>query len=77
MKGDRKMNNIEKIINGLNTKQREAATQTDGKFLVLASAGSGKTAVLTKRVSYLIALGISPWEIVAVTFTKKAANVIR
>ena len=77
MKGDRKMNNLEKIINGLNTKQREAATQTDGKFLVLASAGSGKTAVLTKRVSYLIALGISPWEIVAVTFTKKAANEIR
>lgn len=62
MKGDRKMNNLEKIINGLNTKQREAATQTDGKFLVLASAGSGKTAVLTKRVSYLIALGISPWK---------------
>lgn len=77
MKGDRKMNNLEKIIEGLNKKQREAATQTDGKFLVLASAGSGKTAVLTKRVSYLIALGVSPWEIVAVTFTKKAANEIR
>lgn len=71
------MDKIKKILKGLNERQREAVTQTDGKFLVLASAGSGKTRVLTKRISFLVAMGIRPWEIVAVSFTKKASNEIK
>ena len=71
------MNNIEKLLEGLNPQQRIAVTQTDGKFLVLAGAGSGKTMVLTKRIAFLVSIGVRPWEIVAVSFTKKASNEIK
>ena len=65
------------LLEGLNENQRVVATQINGKFLVLASAGSGKTHCLTKRIQYLISLGVRPWEIVAISFTKKASNEIR
>ena len=71
------MNNIEKLLEGLNPQQRIAVTQTDGKFLVLAGAGSGKTTVLAKRIAFLVSIGVRPWEIVAVSFTKKASNEIK
>ena len=63
-----------KIFKDLNPEQVEAVNCLDGPLLIMAGAGSGKTRVLTCRIANLIAQGISPWNILAITFTNKAAN---
>lgn len=71
------MISLEHITAGLNDKQKQAVLAPDGPILIIAGAGSGKTKALTHRVAHLLARGIHPREILAVTFTNKAAQEMR
>ncbi len=65
---------MQKYINQLNEAQQEPVLQKDGPMIIIAGAGSGKTRVLTMRIAYLMSLGVDVFNILALTFTNKAAR---
>ena len=68
------MLDTESLLKDLTPPQQAAVSHVDGPLLIVAGAGSGKTRVITRRVAYLIAQGIPPWSVLAITFTNKAAG---